>query len=307
MFYAGNTQKTLIKPIKISGVGLHTNENITLNLRPAAIGTGIVFKRVDLPLLEALIYTKYHNVTETRLGTVISNEFGHKISTIEHLMAAIYANGITNMIIECDGNEIPVMDGSSDAFMVAIRSAGIKKLGAPKQYIQINKTVKVVEDDKFAVLSPFDGFKMKFEIEFSSQLIGYQCYEHEFSTSFFLNELSRARTFGFAEEVEALQKMGYARGGSLDNAVVIKNNKVLNKSGLRHDNEFVRHKMLDAVGDLALSGAPILGYYHGYKSGHGLNNQLLRELFSDANNYSIVTAPMTSKVVRHSTLQRATA
>ena len=291
MFYAGNTQKTIIKPVNISGIGLHTNEYITLTLRPAGIGTGIVFKRVDLPINQFLIHTKFDSVIETRLGTVIANQFGHKISTIEHLMAAIFANGIDNLIIECTGNEIPVMDGSAQAFMHAIEKAGIKKLGVPKKYIRINKVVTVNEDDKFARLSPFNGFKMKFEIDFASSAIGYQTLEGNFSKSFFESELAVARTFGFAEEVETLKKMGLARGGSLENAIVIKNDAVLNESGLRFNNEFVRHKMLDAVGDLALANYPILGYYHGYKSGHGLNNELLHSLFSDSSAYSFVTVP----------------
>lgn len=292
MFYAGNTQKTIIQPVTLAGIGLHTNENITLTLRPAGIGTGIVFKRVDLPSRQSLIRANFDTVVETRLGTVIANQYGHKISTIEHLMAAIAAHGIDNLIIECNGNEIPVMDGSASAFMQLIDKAGVKNLGIAKKYIRINKTITVTEGDKFAQLSPFNGFKMKFEIEFASSAIGYQTFESNFSKSFFQSELATARTFGFAEEVETLKKMGLARGGSLDNAIVIQDDVILNEKGLRFDNEFVRHKMLDAVGDLALANYPILGYYHGYKSGHGLNNQLLRALFADVSAYSLVSAPV---------------
>jgi len=291
MFHAGSKQKTLMKPVSISGIGLHTNENITLTLRPAAADSGIIFKRVDLPAPESLIYAHFDTVTETQLGTVISNDFGHKISTIEHLMAAISANGIDNLIIEANGNEVPVMDGSSEAFMKIIAQAGVKTLGDAKKYIRILKEVSVRENDKFARLTPFDGFKMKFEIEFESDAIGYQSFESDFSQSFFQSELASARTFGFAEEVATLQKMGLARGGSLDNAIVIKDNKILNEKGLRYQDEFVRHKMLDAVGDLALAQFPILGMYHGFKSGHGLNNQLLRALLSDPSAYSLVTKP----------------
>lgn len=293
MFYAGNTQKTIIQSVSLSGTGLHTNEQIRITLRPAAVGTGIVFKRVDLPISQALIKAKFNTVVETRLGTVIANNYGHKISTIEHLMAAISACGIDNLIIECNGNEIPVMDGSSDAFMQAIHTAGIKNLGAPKKYIRIHKNITVTEGDKFATLSPFqNGFKMKFEIDFDSKAIGYQMFESDFSTGFFQSELSKARTFGFAHEVAALQKMGLARGGSLENAIVIQDDLILNETGLRFDDEFVRHKMLDAVGDIALAGHSIIGFYHGYKSGHGLNNALLHALFSDSNAYSLVTAPI---------------
>ncbi len=292
MFYAGNTQKTIIKPITLSGVGLHTNKHITITLRPAGVGTGIVFKRVDLPMNQSLIRAKYDNVVETRLGTVIANQYGHKISTIEHLMAAIAAYGIDNLIIDCNGNEVPVMDGSSEPFMQAIAHAGVKKLGIPKQYIRVNKTITVTEDDKTATLSPFNGFKMKFEIDFNSQAIGYQSFESEFSQTFFQSELAVARTFGFAEEVEALKKIGLVQGGSLDNAVVIQGDVILNESGLRFDNEFVRHKMLDAVGDLALAHYPLLGFYHGYKSGHGLNNKLLHALFADSSAYSLITSPI---------------
>lgn len=291
MFYAGNTQKTIIQPVAISGIGLHTNENITLTLRPAGIGTGIVFKRIDLPQKHSLVRASFDTVIETRLGTVIANKYGHKISTIEHLMAAIAAHGLDNLIIECNGNEVPVMDGSSDAFMRLIDKAGVKKLGIAKKYIRINKKMTVTEDDKFASLSPFNGFKMKFEIDFASRAIGYQSFESDFSKSFFQSELATARTFGFAEEVDMLKKAGLAKGGSLDNAIVIQDDVVLNQKGLRFDDEFVRHKMLDAVGDLALAHYPILGYYHGYKSGHGLNNKLLHSLFSDTDSYSLVNAP----------------
>jgi UDP-3-O-[3-hydroxymyristoyl] N-acetylglucosamine deacetylase len=292
MFYVGSKQKTIIKSISISGVGLHTNENITLTLRPAAINSGIIFRRIDLPKNESLIYARFDTVIETQLGTVISNDYGHKISTIEHLMAAISANGIDNLIIECNGNEVPVMDGSSHPFMILFDKAGIKLLDAPKKYVRLLKDVVVTEGDKFAKLSPFDGFKMKFEIEFSSSVIGYQSFESDFSKELFESELSSARTFGFAHEVETLKKMGLARGGSFDNAIVIDNDTVLNESGLRFSDEFVRHKMLDAVGDLALAQYSILGYYHGYKSGHGLNNKLLHVLLNDPTAYSLVTAPI---------------
>jgi UDP-3-O-[3-hydroxymyristoyl] N-acetylglucosamine deacetylase len=297
MYYVGNIQKTLSNAISLSGIGLHTNALVKLTLRPAAVGTGIVFKRVDIPVAQSLIKARYDKVTETRLGTVIENEFGHKVSTIEHLMFAIFANGIDNLIIECNAPEVPVMDGSAVPFMHAIERAGIKTLGAPKKYIKIHKEIKVSEGDKFASLSPFSGFKMKFEIQFDSSVIGYQNFEADFSSTFLQSEISPARTFGFAEEVEALQKIGLARGGSLDNAVVIKDNVVLNENGLRFKDEFVRHKMLDAIGDLALACCPLVGYYHGYKSGHGLNNQLLRALFADDSAYSIVTAPIVIRTV----------
>ena len=280
---------------------------IDLTLRPAGIGTGIIFKRVDLPISQSLIIANFKNVTETRLGTVIANQYGHKISTIEHLMAAIFAHGIDNMIVECNGNEVPIMDGSSDIFMKEIEKAGIKNLTAPKIYIRLLKTITVTEDDKFAQLSPFNGFKMKFEIDFSSKIIGHQKFESDFSKSFFQSQLAKARTFGFAEEVETLQKIGLARGGSLDNAIVIKDDMILNKTGLRFDNEFVRHKMLDAVGDLALSSYPLLGYYKGYKSGHGLNNKLLHAIFSDDSAYSFVTAPISIITTKTNTRKKAVA
>ncbi|MFT6072342.1 MAG: UDP-3-O-[3-hydroxymyristoyl] N-acetylglucosamine deacetylase [Alphaproteobacteria bacterium] len=295
MFHAGAKQKTLIKPVSISGIGLHTNEQITLTLRPAAANSGIIFRRIDLPAPESLILAHFDTVTETQLGTVISNNAGHKISTIEHLMAAISANGIDNLIIDCNGNEVPVMDGSSEPFMALIADSGVKTLDAPKKYIRILKDITVREGDKFATISPFDGFKMKFEIEFASSVIGYQAFESDFSQSFFQSELASARTFGFIEEVEMLKKMGLARGGSLDNAIVIEKDTILNETGLRFDDEFVRHKMLDAVGDLALAQYPIIGAYHGYKSGHGLNNQLLHALLSDSTAYSLVTSPVVNK------------
>lgn len=279
MSYAGTNQKTLIKSVKCSGVGLHTGIEVMMRLVPAPVGTGIVFKRVDIEGKDQNIKAQFDNVTETRLGTTISNQDGVKVSTIEHLLSAIYAYGLDNLYIEIDGPEVPVMDGSAAPFMFFIECAGVKTISAPKEYIRITKTVRVSEDDKFAELKPSEEFKMNFDIDFESSAIGQQALSLTFSHHFFKIEIARARTFGFAHEVEMLRNMGLARGGSMDNAIVIEDGKILNKNGLRYNDEFVRHKLLDAVGDLSLAGKTIIGEYTAYKSGHDLNNKLLRAVF----------------------------
>lgn len=279
MSYIGKKQKTLIQPIKCTGIGLHTGLDVAIKLCPAPIGTGIVFRRTDIEAEKSLIPARYDLVTETQLGTTISNEFGTKISTVEHLLSAVAAYGIDNMFIDIHGPEVPVMDGSAAPFLFFLECAGIKELASPKQYMRITKTVRVTEGDKFAELKPANGFLMDFEIDFDSKAIGRQSLSFEFSSSFFKTEIARARTFGFAHEVEMLRKMGLARGGSTDNAIVIQDDKIINKNGLRYDNEFVRHKLLDAVGDLFLSGQPIIGQYTAFKSGHDLNNKLLHAVF----------------------------
>ena len=291
--YAGYQQKTLIQPVKCSGVGLHNGENVSMWLRPAPTGTGIVFRRTDVEPEKSIVPAKYNLVTQTRLGTTISNGYGTKVSTIEHLLSAIFSSEIDNIYIDIDGSEVPVMDGSAAPFLFFIECAGIKTLSAPKEYLTVTKTVRVTDGEKFAELSPADTFYMDFMIDFDSDAIGQQSLNFEFSSSFFKTEIARARTFGFAHEVEMLRAAGLARGGSLDNAVVIQDNQVMNKNGLRYADEFVRHKLLDAIGDLSLAGRAVIGRYSAYKSGHDLNNKLLHAAFSQ-NAFDIVsfTAPV---------------
>ena len=288
MSYAGEKQKTLIKPITCSGIGLHTGENVSMTLRPAGVGTGIVFKRTDVERHKSLIHARYDRVSETRLGTTISNEFGVKVATVEHFLSAVMAYGIDNLIIDIDGSEVPVMDGSAAPFLFFLECGGMKDISAPKNYLQVLKTVRVTDGDKFAELKPHNGFQMNFDIDFTSTAIGRQALGFEFSQSFFKTEIARARTFGFSHEVDYLRGIGLAQGGSLDNAIVIQDDKVLNKTGLRYNDEFVRHKLLDAVGDLSLAGSPLLGAYTAYKSGHDLNNKLLRALFAQPDAYRML-------------------
>ncbi|MEM6603916.1 MAG: UDP-3-O-acyl-N-acetylglucosamine deacetylase [Pseudomonadota bacterium] len=297
MSYAGKKQKTLIQSVKCSGVGLHVGCDVSMYLRPAPIGTGIVFRRTDLDKDIRSIRADYRNVTDTKLGTTVSNDTGASVSTVEHLLSAISAYGIDNLYIDIDGPEVPIMDGSASPFLFFLECGGIKELSAPKQYLRVTKTVRVDDGDKFAILSPANGFHLNFEIDFKSPVIGQQALSFELSSSFFKTEIARARTFGFAHEVEMLRKMGLARGGSTDNAIVIKDDAVINKNGLRYSDEFVRHKLLDAVGDLSLSASPIIGSYTAFKSGHDLNNKLLHALF-EQEAFMYVTYDTSEKTLR---------
>lgn len=274
-------QRTLSGPAECSGVGVHSGEEVTLRLLPAAENTGIVFVRTDLKNGARVIPARWDYVVETQLCTVVGNEHGAKVATIEHLMAALHAYGIDNAQIEINGSEVPVMDGSSDPFVFLIEMAGVVEQKAPRRIIEIVRPIEVVQGTKRAQLTPCDEQRFSFAIEFNQAPISHQYYDFVLSPEGFKSEICRARTFGFFEEVDQLRKAGFARGGSLDNAIVIKGDQVMNEDGLRYDDEFVRHKLLDAVGDLSLAGAPIQGHFHGHCSGHALNNQLLRALFAD--------------------------
>jgi UDP-3-O-[3-hydroxymyristoyl] N-acetylglucosamine deacetylase len=274
-------QRTLRGTAECSGIGVHSGEKVTLRLTPAPENTGIVFIRTDLKNGARHIPARWDHVVDTQLCSVIGNDHGSRVATIEHLMAAIHAYGIDNAFIEINGAEVPVMDGSSDPFVFLIEMAGIVDQKAPRHIIEILAPVQVDMGNKRAQLVPNDESRFSFEIAFDHAPINHQNYEFVLSATGFKSEISRARTFGFFEEVDQLRKAGFARGGSLNNAIVIKDDQVMNEEGLRYDNEFVRHKLLDAVGDLALAGAPIQGHFHGYCSGHALNNQLLRAMFAD--------------------------
>tara|TARA_Y100001933_G_C18973513_1_gene553606 strand:- start:907 stop:1818 length:912 start_codon:yes stop_codon:yes gene_type:complete len=271
-------QKTLKNVIGATGVGLHTGKKVYLTLRPAPVNTGIVFRRVDLdPVAE--IPAALDRVSDTRLSTTIEHN-GVRVSTVEHLMSAFAGLHIDNAIVELDSDEVPIMDGSAGIFVFLIQSAGIEMQSAPKQFIRISKPIEIRDGDKWARFEPYDGFKVSFSIDFDHPSMQSSAQEAtiDLSEISFAKEVSRARTFGFLQDVEALQEAGLARGGSLDNAIVMDDFRVINDDGLRYGDEFVKHKILDAIGDLYLLGCPLIGSFCAHKSGHGLNNRLLREL-----------------------------
>jgi len=283
-------QRTVRGAAECSGVGVHSGEKVRMRLVPAPEDTGVVFVRTDLMNGARKIPARWDHVVETKLCTVIGNDHGARVATIEHLMAALSAYNIDNAYIEIDGAEVPVMDGSSDSFVFLIEMAGIAEQKAPRRHIEIVKSVSVGSGDKRARLTPAGETRFSFEIDFNQKPIQSQSYEFLLSPGNFKSEISRARTFGFLEEVDQLRKLGFARGGSLHNAIVIEDDKVLNEDGLRYADEFVRHKLLDAVGDMALAGMPLIGHFHGFCSGHALNNQLLRTLFADKSAWRTVEA-----------------
>ena len=281
-------QRTLSSKIKASGVGLHTGKKISLTLKPAPSNSGIVFKRTDIE--SAPIKASLENVFDTRLSTSLSNN-EIKISTVEHLLSALAGIGIDNAIIELDGPEVPIMDGSARPFVFMIQSAGIQEQSAAKKFIKIKKTIEVKQDEKWAKIEPFDGFKVAFTIDFDHPAFSEtsQSSEIDFSSVSYLSQVSRARTFGFAKDIELLRKNNLALGGSVNNAIVIDDYKVVNEEGVRFQDEFVKHKILDAIGDLYLLGHGLIGSFSAYKSGHHLNNLLLRELINNVHAWEEVT------------------
>lgn len=287
----GTRQRTLATAVRCSGVGLHSGKPATIVLRPAAAGTGIVFRRTDIAdgkpegKKDPMIAAAWNAVVATNLCTVLGNADGVTVSTVEHLMAALAGCEIDNALVEVDGPEVPIMDGSAAPFVFLVECAGTAEQSAPRMALRIVETVRVAEGDKEAVLAPAapgaeDGFTIDLAIEFGSAAIGRQHMATVARNGRFKADISRARTFGFLTEVETLRKMGLAQGGSLDNAIVVDGDKVLNEGGLRYDDEFVRHKVLDAIGDMALAGWPVIGRYSAVKPSHALNNKLLRALFA---------------------------
>jgi len=286
--YKPAAQKTLKTAIGCSGVGLHTGARVSMTLRPAAPGSGIVFHRTDLHGDGALIPASWRQVVDTRLCTALGNPHGARVGTIEHLMAALYGCGIDNAVVEIDGPEVPVMDGSAAPFVFLIECAGTLEQAAIRQGIEICREISVVEDDCHVSIAPAAGFSVSFEIDFGDNAIARQSCEVAFAEGAFKADLARARTFGFVQDIDRLQAAGLARGGSLDNAVVISGNRILNDDGLRYDDEFVRHKMLDCVGDLYLAGAPLIGHVTAVRSGHRHNHSLLSAVFADPTAYRYV-------------------
>tara|TARA_B100000941_G_C28498262_1_gene552343 strand:- start:269 stop:1183 length:915 start_codon:yes stop_codon:yes gene_type:complete len=270
-------QRTLSSKINASGVGLHTGKKVSLTLMPAKVDTGITFIRTDIQ--SNPIKASFDNVNDTRLQTSLSNN-EVRISTVEHLLSALAGLGIDNAIIQLDGPEVPIMDGSARPFVFMIQSAGIKEQDAPKKFIKVTKPIEVRQNEKWARIEPFDGFKVAFTIDFNHPAFdnSSQSSEIDFSSVSYLSQVSRARTFGFVRDIENLRKNNLALGGSVNNAVVIDDYRVVNDEGVRFQDEFVKHKILDAIGDLYLLGHGLIGSFSAYKSGHHLNNLLLREL-----------------------------
>jgi UDP-3-O-[3-hydroxymyristoyl] N-acetylglucosamine deacetylase len=275
-------QRTLRTSIRATGVGLHTGKKVMMTLRPAPPDSGICFRRIDLPQ-PVDIPARAENVGETTLGTTLVNGTA-RVSTVEHLLSAFAGLGIDNAIVEVTASEVPIMDGSAGPFVFLLQSAGIEQQAAPKRFIRVRKTVQVTDGDKWARFDPFEGFKVNFEIEFDHPVFKrrLQRATMDFSTTSFLKEISRARTFGFMRDLETLRAHNLALGGTLDNAIVLDDVGVVNEDGLRYEDEFVKHKILDAIGDLYLLGHSLIGEFSGHKSGHGLNNALLRALLKDS-------------------------
>lgn len=286
-------QRTLKQMLSATGIGLHSGKRVTMTLRPAPTDTGIVFRRVDLsePVdfpVNALA------IGDTRMASTLEKD-GAKVSTIEHLMSALCGLGVDNAYIDLTDVEVPIMDGSAISFVFLIQQAGLVEQSALKKFIRVKKKVEVREGEdkslKYASLTPYDGFRLKFEIDFGHPAIDKtgQMVEIDFSTTSFTRDIARARTFGFTQDVETLRNLGLALGGNLDNAIVMDEYRILNSDGLRYDDEFVKHKVLDAIGDLYVIGHPIIGEYQAFRSGHGLNNQLIRALIDDSSAYELVT------------------
>ncbi len=277
----GFSQRTLKSAAGCTGVALHSGDAVSLTLHPAGIDSGIKFRRVDAAGGGALIAARWDRVVDTKLCTVLGDGNGVTVGTVEHLMAALAGAAIDNATIEIDGPEVPIMDGSAEPFLSLIEGAGIRVQAAPRRVVRIEKAITVDDGDAFASLVPGSGFSVSFEIDFDNAAVSRQRVSVSLINGTFKKELARARTFGFLHEVEEMRAAGLARGGSLDNAVIVGDGHILNQEGLRFEDEFVRHKALDAVGDLYLAGAPIIGHFHGVCSGHAINNRLLRALFAD--------------------------
>jgi len=296
-------QRTLKNAIRATGVGLHSGQKVTLNLRPGAPNAGIVFRRVDLPQ-PVDIPAAPHAVGDTRLSSCLEKG-GVRVATIEHLMSAFAGLGIDNAYVDLDGPEVPIMDGSASPFIFLIQSAGVEEQAAAKKFVRILKSVEARQGEKWVRFDPYDGFKVTFSIDFNHPVFSRtnRTVTMDFGETSFVKEVARARTFGFMQDVENMRAAGLALGGSLDNAVVMDEFRVLNSDGLRYEDEFVKHKVLDAVGDLYQLGHPILGEFKAHKSGHALNNMLLRELLADPKSWTYETFEDAARVPAYLRLQ----
>ena len=285
------TQRTLKNKVRATGVGVHLGERVEMMIRPAPADNGIVFCRTDLPGAPT-VRAHALNVNDTRMSTRIEDaKTGARAATVEHLMSAFAGLGIDNAYVDLSAEEVPIMDGSAGPFIFLLQSAGIEEQGRVKRYMRVKKTLEIRDQDRFVSLSPFNGFKLKFNIQFDHPVFEKSAsdVEIDFAKMSFAKEVARARTFGFTHEVEAMRAAGLGRGGSLDNVIVIDDFRVLNSDGLRFDDEFVKHKTLDAVGDLYMLGHPLIGAFHGIKSGHAMNNRLVRALLADETAWEFVT------------------
>ena len=290
-------QRTLKQSVKVTGIGLHSGKKVTLTMRPAEVNTGVIYCRTDLnpPVSFA---AKAEAIRDTMLCTCLVNDDGVRVSTVEHINSALAALGIDNIIIDVDAPEIPIMDGSAAPFIYLLLDAGIEEQAAAKKFIRIIKPVRVEDGDKWAEFKPYNGFHLDFTIDFKHPAIDRNVtnYKLDFSTQAFIQQISRARTFGFMKDIEYLQAQGLALGGSLDNAIVLDDYRILNEDGLRFKDELVRHKLLDAVGDLYMASHNIIGAFKAYKSGHGLNNKLLRAVLADQEAWEFVSFGKEEKV-----------
>lgn len=291
-------QTTLRNRIGCAGIGLHSGQQVRFTIYPAEAGSGILFRRVDLHETDGLceqdicVPAHYGNVSSTQLGSTLRNAAGVSVATVEHLMSAFSGCGIDNARVDLNGPELPVLDGSAAPFVTLLECAGVVRLSERRQYIRILETIRVEEDGKQASLYAYDGSALDFEIDFPGTVIGRQSYSFEAIPGSFKSEIASSRTFGFLHEVEHLKSLGLARGGTMQNAIVLDGDKILNDGGLRFPDEFVRHKILDAIGDLYLAGAPIMGRFEGVRAGHGLNNKLLRALFNNPQAWEYSAGPI---------------
>ncbi len=294
-------QRTIRNKVSCFGVGLHTGVRVDIALLPATEDSGITFKRIDIKDKNQIITASYANVSNTLLGTTIKNEDGVHVATIEHLMAALWGCGVDNCIVEINGPEVPIMDGSSEPFVFLIECAGVQEQKKHRKIIEVLKEISVYESDDinsgYITISPSDSFSVNLRIDFGDKVISSQDCLFNIENISFKSDICRARTFGFEHEVEHLRKNGLARGGSLDNAIVVGPDGVLNKEGLRYRDEFVRHKVLDCLGDIYLAGGYMKGNLKGFKSGHALNNKLLRKLFADKDAWSTLQIPETQPII----------
>jgi UDP-3-O-[3-hydroxymyristoyl] N-acetylglucosamine deacetylase len=282
-------EKTIQAPISFVGIGLHTGERVKITLKPSLDTSGINFRRNDAKPGTGFIPARWYNVHDTEMSTTLMNNHGTKIKTVEHLMAALYGCGVDNVLIEVDGPEIPIMDGSAAPFATTIERVGTQIQDKPRHAIWIDRPIEVRSGDKYAMLMPSTVPMITVSIDFPGTLVGSQTLSVELVNEAFRNDIARARTFGFAHQIKGLQNCGLVKGGSLKNAILVDGERIVNEDGLRYDNEFVRHKVLDSVGDLALAGLPIFGHYYAHKPGHGLNLALLKQLFSDRSAWSYIT------------------
>lgn len=290
-------QRTLRKSVSFVGIGLHTGKKTTLTLRPSIDSSGIYFQRTDVSSGTGLVPARWYNVTDTTLSTVISNNHGVSVATIEHLMAALYGCGIDNALIDIDGPEVPIMDGSAEPFASTIEQYGTQSIPERRNAIWIQRPIEVRDGEKFALLLPNPTQRITISIDFPGTAIGAQTCSVELINEAFRNNVARARTFGFSEQIEKLRQNGLARGGSLKNAILVDGERIVNREGLRFNDEFVRHKVLDAFGDLSLAGVPIIGHYYAYKAGHELNQKLIKKMFAEHSAWSYITVDDYNKMM----------